>query len=108
VCAHLLACVVPIWKHGTEDQKKRYLPLLCSGKLIAVNAMTEADSGSDAFAMRTSARREGDDFVLNGTKTFSSNGPIADLAVVYAQTDPAKGYLGGFTGFLVEWGTEGF
>jgi alkylation response protein AidB-like acyl-CoA dehydrogenase len=108
ICAHLLACVTPIWKHGTEEQKQRYLPDLCSGKRIAVNAMTEPESGSDAFNMRTRARREGDGYVINGVKTFSSNGPIADLAVVYAQTDPTKGYLGGVTGFIVEKGTPGF
>ena len=108
VCAHLLACVTPIWKHGTPEQKERYLPDLCSGKKIAVNAMTEPESGSDAFNMRTKAVRDGDDFIINGVKIFSSNGPIADLAVVYARTDDTKGYMGGITGFLVEKGTPGF
>jgi alkylation response protein AidB-like acyl-CoA dehydrogenase len=108
ICAHLLACVIPIWKHGTEEQKRRLLPDLCSGKLIAVNAMTEPESGSDAFKMRTRARREGDKFIISGTKTFGSNGPIANLAVVYAQTDPTKGYLGGVTAFLIDEGAAGF
>src|SRR5690606_38205422 len=108
ICAHLLACVIPIWKHGTEEQKRRYLPDLCSGKLIAVNAMTEPESGSDAFNMKTRARSEGDGLVINGTKTFSSNGPVANLAVLYAQTDPGKGYLGGVTAFLIDEGTPGF
>jgi alkylation response protein AidB-like acyl-CoA dehydrogenase len=108
ICAHLLACVTPIWKHGTDEQKQRYLPDLCSGKLIAVNAMTEPESGSDAFNMRTKARREGEDYIITGAKTFSSNGPVADIAVVYAQTAPNKGYLGGVTGFIVEKGTPGF
>lgn len=108
ICAHLLACVTPIWKHGTEEQKSRYLPELCSGKLIAVNAMTEPESGSDAFNMRTRARKDGDAWIINGVKIFSSNGPIADVAVVYAQTDNTKGYLGGVTGFIVEKGTPGF
>lgn len=108
ICAHLLACVIPIWKHGTEEQKRRYLPDLCSGKLIAVNAMTEPESGSDAFNMKTRARSEGDALVINGTKTFSSNGPVANLAVLYAQTDPGKGYLGGVTAFLIDEGTPGF
>jgi alkylation response protein AidB-like acyl-CoA dehydrogenase len=108
LCAHLLACVVPIWKHGTEGQKVRYLPGLCSGASIAVNAMTEPGSGSDAFAMSMRAERDGDGFRLNGTKTFSSNGPIADLAVVYAVTDARKGHFGGVTAFLVEKGTPGF
>jgi alkylation response protein AidB-like acyl-CoA dehydrogenase len=108
ICAHLLACVVPIWKHGNDEQKRRYLPQLCNGRMIAVNAMTESESGSDAFAMKTRAERDGDDFVINGTKTFSSNGPIANVAVLYARTDPSKGYIGGITAFIVEEGTPGF
>ena len=108
VCAHLLACVIPIWKYGTEEQKRRYLPRLCNGTSIAVNAITEPNSGSDTFAMTTQARPDGKGFRLNGTKTFSTNGPIADLALVYAVTDSAKGYHGGITGFLVEAGASGF
>jgi len=108
ICAHLLACVIPIWKFGSEEQKRKYLPGLCNGKIIAVNAMSEPDSGSDAFAMRTRAVPDGDGFRLNGTKTFSSNGPVADLAVTFAMTDPEKGYHGGVTTFLVEKGTPGF
>lgn len=108
VCAHLLACVVPIWKHGTAEQRNRYLADLCSGARIAVNGMTEPGTGSDAFGMQTRAAPRGSGFVLNGTKTFSSNGPIADLAVVYASTDPDKGYHGGITAFLVEKGDAGF
>ncbi len=108
ICAHLLACVMPIWKHGTPDKKKKYLPGLCSGKLIAVNGMTETTSGSDAFTMATRAVPDGDGFRITGTKTFSSNGPVADLAVVYAMTDPAKKAQGGVTGFLIEKGTPGY
>jgi len=108
ICAHLLACVVPIWKFGSEDQKGRYLPGLCDGNLIAVNAMTEPGSGSYAFSMSTRAEPNGDGFRINGTKTFSSNGPVADLAVVFAITDPEKGYHGGVTAFLVEKGAPGF
>lgn len=107
VCAHLLACVVPIWKHGTPEQKERWLPGLCEGSTIAVNGMTEPDSGSDAFAMSTRAERDGDGWVLNGAKTFSSNGPVADLALVYAVTDPGKGF-GGITAFVVEKDAGGF
>ena len=94
ICAHLLSCVVPISKFGSEEQKRRYLPGLCDGTLIAVNAMSEPGSGSDAFAMTTKAVPEGDGFRINGGKTFSSNGPIADLALVFAITDPVKGYHG--------------
>lgn len=108
VCAHLLACVVPVWKHGDEALKKRYLPDLCAGRLIAVNAMTEAQTGSDPFAMKTRADRDGNGFRVNGTKIFCSNGPVADVAVVYAMTDPDKGYHGGVTAFLVPTDTKGF
>lgn len=108
ICAHLLACVIPVWKHGSEAQKRRYLPGLCDGTLIAVNGMTEPGSGSDAFAMATRAERDGDGFRLNGTKMFSSNGPVADVAVVYAMTDQDKGYYGGVTAFLIEKDTLGF
>ena len=108
VCAHLLACVVPIWKHGSEEQKRRWLPALCDGSTIAVNGMTEPDSGSDAFGgMATRAERAGDGWILNGAKTFSSNGPVADLALVYAVTDRDKGF-GGITAFVVEKDAGGF
>ena len=103
-----MACVVPIWRHGSEEQKSELLPLLIKGRLIAVNAMTEPESGSDPFSMKTTAVRDGDDFVINGIKTFSSNGPVADIAVLYARTDPKKGYLGGITAFLVGKGVAGF
>jgi alkylation response protein AidB-like acyl-CoA dehydrogenase len=108
VCAHLLACVVPIWKHGSEAMRQRYLSDLCAGKLIAVNAMTEAQTGSDPFAMASRAERDGDGYRLNGSKMFCSNGPVADLAVVYAATDKSKGYHGGITAFLVPTGSAGF
>ncbi|MDH3732220.1 MAG: acyl-CoA dehydrogenase family protein [Gemmatimonadota bacterium] len=106
--AHLLACVIPVWRHGSEELKERYLPGLSNGSLIAVNAITEPDSGSDAFAMKTRAVSVEGGFRIDGTKTFASNGPVADLAVVYAATDPDRGFLGGITAFLVEKGTPGF
>jgi len=111
VCAHLLACVVPIWRSGSEAQKRQYLPRLCDGTLIAVNAMTEPDSGSDPFTMATRAEPEGDGFRINGTKIFASNGPVADLAVMYAVVPSgagSAGIRGGITGFLIEKGTKGF
>jgi alkylation response protein AidB-like acyl-CoA dehydrogenase len=108
LCAHLLSCVVPLWQHGNEEQKQRYLPGLCNGTLVGVHAMTEPNSGSDAFALRTKAEPDGAGFRINGTKTFISNGPVADLVIVFAMTDPKKGYHGGVTAFLVERGTPGF
>ncbi len=108
LCAHLLSCVVPLWQHGSEDQKRRYLRGLCDGTLVGVHAMTEPGSGSDAFALRTRAEPDGSGFRINGTKTFISNGPVADLVIVFAMTDPKKGYHGGVTAFLVESGARGF
>lgn len=108
VCAHLLACVVPVWKHGSDAQRQKFLPRLANGSLIAVNAMSEPDSGSDAFAMSTTATEDGGGFRIRGTKTFSSNGPVADVAVAYAVTDRDKGYQGGVSAFLVERGQAGF
>ncbi len=107
ICAHLLAGVIPIWKHGSEEQKQRYLPRLCNGTWIAVNAMSEPGSGSDAFSMSSKAERDGDGFRINGTKTFSSNGPVADLAIMFATTGSDTGHRS-ITAFLVEKGTPGF
>ncbi len=108
LCAHLLACVVPVWKFGSEEQKRKYLPGLCNGTIVAVNAMTEPGSGSDVFSLATRAVRDGAGWRITGTKTFASNGPVADLALVFALTDPAKGAHGGVSAFLVEQGTPGF
>jgi alkylation response protein AidB-like acyl-CoA dehydrogenase len=108
LCAHLLSCVVPLWQHGNEEQKQRYLPGLCNGTLIGVHAMTEPGSGSDAFALRTRADPDGTGFRINGTKTFISNGPVADLVIVFAMTDAKKGYHGGVSAFLVDSNAPGF
>jgi alkylation response protein AidB-like acyl-CoA dehydrogenase len=108
LCAHLLSCVVPIWQHGTEEQKRHYLPGLCNGTRIGVHAMSEPGSGSDAFALHTRAERDGSGFRITGTKTFISNGPVADVVIVFAVTDPQKGYHGGVSAFLVESDTPGF
>ena len=108
ICAHVLACVVPVWKHGSDAQKGRYLQGLCDGTLIGAHAITEPDSGSDTFAMRMRADRDGGGWRLTGTKTFVSNGPVADVVVVFAVTDLQKGAHGGLTSFLVERGVEGF
>lgn len=101
ICAHLLACVVPVWRHGSEEQKRELLPALCDGRSIAVNAMTEPQSGSDAFALATRADPDGEGFRLRGTKTFCSNGPVADVAVVYASSRSENGSTGEITAFLL-------
>ena len=99
--AHLWTNSIPILIYGTEEQRQRYLPRLCSGALVGANGASEPDAGSDVFSMRTTARRDGDDYVLTGTKTFVTNAPVADLAVVYATIDPALGATG-ITAFIVE------
>ena len=108
ICAHILACVVPVWQHGSDAQKQRYLTGLCDGTLIGAHAITEPSSGSDTFAMRLRAEPAGEGWRLSGSKTFISNGPVADIVVVFAVTEPAKGFHGGVTAFLVERGTPGF
>lgn len=100
--AHLLACVIPIWRYGTEAQKQRLLPGLCDGRLIAANAITEASSGSDTFEMQTIATVEGDHYLLNGEKNFCSNSPVADIGLVYGLTNKAKKAMGGVTAFILE------
>jgi alkylation response protein AidB-like acyl-CoA dehydrogenase len=92
---------------GTEAQKRRYLPALCSGQLIGCFGLTEPNAGSDPAAMATTAVADGDHWVLNGQKTWISNGGVAGLAIVFAQTDKSKGHRG-IGAFLVERGTPGF
>ena len=106
VCAHLFACVMPILAHAGEEVRDRMLPLLCSGKWRGANAITELEAGSDVFALSTRADRDGDEYVLSGTKAYVTNGPDADVILVYATVDPALGFLG-VTAFVVERGTPG-
>jgi alkylation response protein AidB-like acyl-CoA dehydrogenase len=98
---------LPILRYGTDAQRARYLPRLCSGEWIGAHGMTEAGSGSDAFSMRTTARLDGDAYVLNGSKTFSTNAPIADVFIVFATVDRSRGFLG-VTAFIVDRDTPGF
>jgi alkylation response protein AidB-like acyl-CoA dehydrogenase len=105
--AHLWTNSIPILIYGTDAQRKRWLPALCDGSVIGANGASEPDAGSDIFSMRTRAKKDGDHYVLNGTKMFVSNATIADLVVAYATIDPALGAMG-VTAFLVEKGTPGF
>ena len=105
--AQLWSLQMPLVKFGTPAQQQAYLPGLMSGDLIGVHAMTEPDSGSDAFSMRTRVERRGDDYVLNGTKLYITNAPIADVVLVFA-ADPGKPRMTGISAFLVEKGTPGF
>jgi len=93
----------PIWRYGSEEQKRRWLPAMAAGEVIGCFGLTEPDFGSNPAGMRTGARRDGGDWVLNGTKMWITNGGIADLAVVWARTDDE-----GVRGFLVPAGTPGF
>ena len=93
----------PIWRYGSEEQKRRWLPAMAAGEVVGCFGLTEPDFGSNPAGMRTSARRDGGDWVLNGTKMWITNGGIADLAVVWARTDDE-----GVRGFLVPAGTPGF
>ncbi|HET9372818.1 MAG TPA: acyl-CoA dehydrogenase family protein [Vicinamibacterales bacterium] len=104
--AHLWTNSIPILTYGTPAQKARWLAPLSDGTLIGANAASEPDAGSDIFAMRTRAVRDGDVYVLNGTKMFVTNAPVADLFVAYATIDPALGAMG-VTGFIVERETPG-
>jgi glutaryl-CoA dehydrogenase len=92
----------PIWKYGSEEQKEEYLPQMAAGELVGCFGLTEPDAGSDPASMRTHARKDGADWVLEGTKMWITNGSIADIAVVWAATDE------GTRGFLVPRGTRGF
>ena len=98
---------LPLLYYATEEQKKKYLPKLTSGELIGCYGLTEPDAGSDPASMLSTAKEDGDFYVLNGQKTWITNAGIADLAIVYAKTDPEAGARG-ITAFLVERGFEGF
>ncbi|MDM5088536.1 isovaleryl-CoA dehydrogenase [Aeromonas bestiarum] len=105
--AHSNLCINQIHRHGTPDQKARYLPSLVSGKHVGALAMSEPGAGSDVVSMRLTADKESDHFVLNGTKMWITNGPDADTFVIYAKTD-AKAGARGISAFIVEAGTPGF
>jgi alkylation response protein AidB-like acyl-CoA dehydrogenase len=99
--AALWTVTMPILQFGTESQKRRYLPGLCDGTILGANGASEPDAGSDIFAMRTRAERRGDRWILNGRKTWITAGPLADLVLCFATTEPSAGILG-ISAFLVE------
>ena len=105
--AHSNLCVNQIRRNGTEDQKRRYLSKLISGEHVGALAMSEPGAGSDVVSMRLRAEKRGDRYVLNGTKMWITNGPDADVLVIYAKTDPSAGPKG-ITAFLVEKSFPGF
>src|ERR687894_294382 len=105
--AHSNLCVNQIRRNGTEAQKRKYLPKLISGEHVGALAMSEPGAGSDVVSMTTRADKKGDRYVLNGTKMWITNGPVAETLVVYAKTDPSAGARG-ITAFLIEKGFAGF
>jgi isovaleryl-CoA dehydrogenase len=105
--AHSNLCINQLRRNGSEHQKQRYLPKLISGEHVGALAMSEPGAGSDVVSMRTRADRKGDRFVLNGSKMWITNGPVAETLVVYAKTNPDAGPRG-ITAFIVEKGMAGF
>ncbi len=106
--AHASIGAMSVLVGGTEEQKRRFLPAMASGKQLGCYALSEADAGSDPAAMRTVALRDGNEWVLDGEKVWITNGDMSDLATVYAVTDRAKGARGGVTAFLVPSSSKGF
>lgn len=104
--AHLFACAMPIVEHGDKEMRYEMLPRLSSGEWVGANAITEEEAGSDATRLATRAERTGDDYVLTGEKCFVSNGPAADVFVIYAASQPELGYLG-VSAFVLERDTPG-
>jgi alkylation response protein AidB-like acyl-CoA dehydrogenase len=104
--AHLWSAVVPLSRHGSPEQQQRWLGELCKGRLIGLHAMTEPGSGSDAFSLRTTARRDTDGWILNGRKTFITNAPTAGLFIVFARAPGSEGPLG-ISAFLLESDADG-
>lgn len=106
--AHTSLCCWPIFAWGTEEQKKKYLPDLLSGKALGAFGLTEPNAGTDAAGQQTRAVKDGDDYILNGAKVFITNGGYADTFVIMAMTDKSKGTRGGISAFIVEKNDEGF
>ncbi len=107
ISAHTSLCCDPILKYGTAEQKQKYLIPLASGKLLGAFALTEPSAGTDAAGVQTRAVVDGDEYVLNGSKIFITNGKEADVYVIFAMTDPSKGTKG-ISAFIVEKNTPGF
>ncbi|BAC14966.1 acyl-CoA dehydrogenase [Oceanobacillus iheyensis HTE831] len=105
--AHLSLASWPIFKYGTEDQKKNFLQRLATGEALGAYALSEPGAGSDVVSMKTTARRDGEDFVINGNKVWITNGGVADIYIVFAKTDTDANHKG-ISAFIIEKGTEGF
>lgn len=108
VSSHIVSTCIPIQRFGSDEQKQTYLTTLCTGERIGAHAISESESGSDAWNMNTRAIKNEQGYRLKGSKTFTSNGPVADTFIVYARTSEIAGTLGGFTAFIVDKSTPGF
>lgn len=104
--AQMWSVQMPLVSHGTKEQKEKYLKPMITGEIIGAHCMSEPTSGSDAYSLKSTAVRNGDHYILNGSKTYITNGPIADLFLVFANVAPEKG-MWGVTAFLIEKGTPG-
>ncbi len=105
--AHLSLASWPIYKYGNEEQKQNFLQRLATGEALGAYALSEPGAGSDVVSMKTTAKRDGTDYILNGSKVWITNGGVADLYIVFAKTDAEKKHKG-ITAFIVEKGTDGF
>jgi alkylation response protein AidB-like acyl-CoA dehydrogenase len=106
LCAHMFASAVPLWRSKSKEHHDRYLADIAAGKIICANGTSEPEAGSDVYAMKSTARRTGDGYVLDGQKCFITNAPVADLFLIYAVTAPGKGFFG-ISAFLVPKDTPG-
>lgn len=106
ICAQMLSVQMPLWEFGNDNQKEKYLRKLSAGELIGAHAMSEPESGSDVFSLNTTAVRKEDKYILNGTKTFVTNAPIADLFVIFATVNKAYNFMG-ITAFVVDRNADG-
>src|SRR5699024_2677957 len=105
--AHVSLASWPIYQYGNEEQKQTFLRRLAEGSALGAYALSEPGAGSDVAGMKMTATKDGDDYILNGSKVWITNGEVADIYVVFAKTDPEAGHRG-ISGFIVEKGTEGF
>lgn len=107
ICSSVRHHLFCLHYYGTDEQKEKYMSGMASGEIIGSFALTESNAGSDATGIKTSAKLDGDDYIINGNKTFITLGPVADFTIVFAVTDPSKKSKG-ITAFIVEKGTPGF
>lgn len=107
IAAQMLSCLIPIWKNGSDFQKNEFLPKLCDGSFIIANSITEQETGSDIYGMKSTARQEGNDFIIQAQKSLITNAPLANWSLLYVATNPEKRYFGGISAFLINHNLSG-